>query len=122
MQAFHIQYRDTQGTLMRILTAVSRRALDITYVHAQVQSGVQQNNDQIYKVTLLLDVNPKQAGQLRRDWYAIVDVADVRTAPAESIADHVSASSSSSAWPGAPAHPPASTSHVTDETARAARA
>jgi acetolactate synthase small subunit len=119
MQAFHIQYRNTQGTLMRILTAVSRRALDITYVHAQVQP-----NDQIYKMTLLLDVNPKQAGQLRRDWYAIVDVADVRTAPAESIADHVSASSSSpsSAWPGASAHPPASTSNVSDETARAARA
>ncbi len=35
MQAFHIHYRNTQGTLMRILTAVSRRALDITYVHAE---------------------------------------------------------------------------------------
>ena len=117
MQAFHILYRNTQGTLMRILTAVSRRALDITYVHAQVVPG-EPKNDQSYKVTLLLEVNPKQVGQLRRDWYAIMDVEDVRIAPAESIAEHASA------WPGATGHPPSSvsTSHATDETARAARA
>ena len=77
MQAFHIHYRNTQGTLMRILTAVSRRALDITYVHAQPAQR------ETYKVTLLLDVNPKQAGQLRRDWYAIMDVTDVRITSAE---------------------------------------
>jgi acetolactate synthase small subunit len=106
MQAFHVHYRNTQGTLMRILTAVSRRALDITYVHAQT------GPDEIYKVTLLLDVNPKQAGQLRRDWYAIMDVTDVRMAPAESIADHAAN------WPGAAGHPPSSTT----ETVRAARA
>ena len=108
MQAFHIQYRNTQGTLMRILTAVSRRALDIIYVHAQASP-----DDKTYKVTLLLEVNAKQVGQLRRDWYAIMDVSDVRMAPADSIADH------GSAWPSATAHPP---SHATDQTARAARA
>jgi len=108
MQAFHIQYRNTQGTLMRILTAVSRRALDIVYVHAQASP-----DDKTYKVTLLLEVNAKQVGQLRRDWYAIMDVSDVRVAPAESVAEL------GSAWPGATAHPP---SHVTDQTARAARA
>jgi acetolactate synthase small subunit len=107
MQAFHIHYRNTQGTLMRILTAVSRRALDLTYVKAEADS-----NDLTYKVTLLLDVNPKQVGQLRRDWYAIVDVTDVRLASAESVTDHASASSSS--WPAA--------SRGTDETVRAARA
>jgi len=110
MQAFHIHYRNTQGTLMRILTAVSRRALEITYVHAQSEP-----NQQTCKVTLLLEVNPKQAGQLRRDWYAIVDVTDVRITSAEGITDHASASS----WPGANSHPPSS---ATDETARAARA
>ncbi len=108
MQAFHIHYRNTQGTLMRILTAVSRRALDITYVHAQASP-----DDKTYKVTLLLEVNAKQVGQLRRDWYAIIDVTDVRVAPAESI------TGPESAWPGASAHPP---SHATDQTARAARA
>ncbi len=110
MQAFHIHYRNTQGTLMRILTAVSRRALDITYVHAQVQP-----DDQIYKVTLLLDVNPKQVGQLRRDWFAIMDVEDVRIAPAETIADHAAT------WP-ASGRPPSSTTRSADDTARAARA
>jgi len=114
MQAFHIHYRNTQGTLMRILTAVSRRALEITYLHAQSESGGPKN-EQTCKVTLLLEVNPKQAGQLRRDWYAIVDVTDVRITSAESITDHASA------WPGA-SHPPSSANHATDETARAARA
>ena len=35
MQAFHIRYRNTQGTLMRILNAVSRRGLDLPYVQAE---------------------------------------------------------------------------------------
>jgi acetolactate synthase small subunit len=115
MQAFHIHYRNTQGTLMRILTAVSRRALDITYVHAQVQP-----DDQTYRVSLLLEVNPKQIGQLRRDWYAIMDVEDVRLASAESLADHASS------WPGALGPRPSSTTSLsanhTEDTARAARA
>jgi acetolactate synthase small subunit len=112
MQAFHIHYRNTQGTLMRILTAVSRRALDLTYVKAEAEP-----NEQIYKVTLLLDVNPKQVGQLRRDWYAIVDVTEVRLASSESAADHASA------WPGAtPQQPSSATPRPTDETVRAARA
>jgi acetolactate synthase small subunit len=105
MQAFHIHYRNTQGTLMRILTAVSRRALDLTYVHAEASP-----DDRIYKVTLLLDVNPKQVGQLRRDWYAIVDVTDVRLASADSVTGQPASSS----WPTA--------ARGTDETVRAARA
>ena len=35
MHVFHIRYRNTQGTLMRILNAVSRRGLDLTFVHAE---------------------------------------------------------------------------------------
>jgi acetolactate synthase small subunit len=111
MQAFHVYYRNTQGTLMRILTAVSRRAVELTYVHAQAES-----NDQTCKVTLLLEVNAKQVGQLRRDWYAIVDVTDVRIGSAESISDHAAD------WPGATPHPPSPASRPTDETIRAARA
>ena len=71
MHAFHIYYRNTQGTLMRILTAVSRRGLEISYLRAQT-SG------QVHRAELLLEVNPKQIGQLCRDWHAIVDVTDVR--------------------------------------------
>lgn len=71
MQAFHIHYRNTQGTLMRILTAVSRRGLEVAYLHA-AGTGPTQRAD------LLLEVTAKQVGQLCRDWYAIVDVTDVR--------------------------------------------
>ena len=70
MHAFHIHYRNTQGTLMRILTAVSRRGLEMFYVQACADGHGQ-------RASLLLDVNTKQIGQLCRDWYAIVDVMDV---------------------------------------------
>jgi acetolactate synthase regulatory subunit len=71
MNAFHIHYRNTQGTLMRILTAVSRRGIEVPYVHASPA-------DHGHRADLLLEVNPKQIGQLCRDWHAIVDVTDVR--------------------------------------------
>ncbi len=75
MHLFQIRYRNTQGTLMRILTAVTRRGLDLPYVQAE---PVEHNHE----VTLLLDVTPKQQGQLCRDWYAVVDVLEVRPATA----------------------------------------
>jgi acetolactate synthase small subunit len=71
MQTFHIQYRNTQGTLMRILNAASRRALDIPSVQAMPA-------EYDHQVTLLLEVTPKQAGQLHREWHSITDVLDVR--------------------------------------------
>jgi acetolactate synthase regulatory subunit len=71
MNAFHIRYRNTQGTLMRILTAVSRRGLEVPYLHAAAADGA-------FRADLLLEVNSKQIGQLCRDWHAIVDVIDVR--------------------------------------------
>jgi acetolactate synthase regulatory subunit len=73
MNAFHIHYRNTQGTLMRILTAVSRRGIEVPYVHASPASDG-------HRAELLLEVNAKQIGQLCRDWHAIVDVTDVRVA------------------------------------------
>jgi acetolactate synthase small subunit len=73
MHTFSIRYRNTQGTLMRILNAASRRALDIPYVQAEP-------NGHDHKVSIMLEVNSKQIGQLSRDWYAIVDVIDVDTA------------------------------------------
>ena len=71
MHEFHIHYRNTQGTLMRILTAVSRRGIEMPYVLASA-SGHEHRAD------LLLEVNAKQIGQLSRDWHAIVDVVEVR--------------------------------------------
>jgi acetolactate synthase regulatory subunit len=71
MNAFHIHYRNTQGTLMRILTAVSRRGIEIPYLHASASGHG-------CRADLLLEVNAKQTGQLCRDWYAIVDVTGVR--------------------------------------------
>jgi acetolactate synthase small subunit len=70
MQTFHIRYRNTQGTLMRILNAASRRGLDIAVVHAEPA-------ERDYLATLSLDVNQKQVGQLYREWYSIVDVVHV---------------------------------------------
>jgi acetolactate synthase small subunit len=75
MQVFHIRYRNTQGTLMRILNAVSRRGLDLPSVQAQAA-------EREHSVSLVLEVNPKQMGQLYREWYSIVDVTDVGSSPA----------------------------------------
>jgi acetolactate synthase small subunit len=71
MQVFHIRYRNSQGSLMRILNAISRRGLDLTSVHAEAAG-------QQHAVSVTLDVNHKQVGQLCREWYGIVDVIDVR--------------------------------------------
>lgn len=72
MQTFHIRYRNTQGTLMRILNAASRRGLDLPSVLAEAA-------DSDHQVTLMLDVNQKQVGQLYREWYSIADV--IRVSP-----------------------------------------
>ena len=75
MQTFHIRYRNTQGTLMRILNAASRRGLDLPSVHAEAAG-----HDHL--ITLMLEVNPKQIGQLFREWYAITDVIQVHSGAA----------------------------------------
>ena len=75
MHLFRIRYRNTQGTLMRILTAVSRRGLDLGYVQAE-PAGLE------HEVTLLVAVNAKQVGQLCRDWHATIDVHEVQVSAA----------------------------------------
>jgi acetolactate synthase small subunit len=104
MQVFHIRYRNVQGALMRILNAISRRGLEFTSVHAEAAG-------QNYAVTLLLEVNHKQVGQLYREWYAIVDVVEVRSRA-------VLHEQEVPAWGP---HPPASES-MADQSARAALA
>jgi acetolactate synthase small subunit len=100
METFQIRYRNTQGTLMRILNAVSRRGLDIPSVHASAA-------EQDHEVTLVLEVNPKQVGQLYREWYAITDVIHVG-----------SGAGGDAEWPAA--HPPAGV--ALEEQRTAARA
>ena len=97
MQLFHIRYRNTQGTLMRILNAASRRGLDLPAVQA---SAIERD----HQVTLALDANQKQTGQLYREWYSIADVIHVGPGAAHS-----------SAW--AAHHPPTG---ITLEGSRAA--
>jgi acetolactate synthase small subunit len=97
MQSFYIRYRNTQGTLMRILNAASRRGLDLPYVQAE-------QGESEHQVTLVLDVNAKQVGQLYREWYSITDV--IKVGPGAARGD---------AWTGH--HPPAG---VSVETQRAA--
>jgi acetolactate synthase regulatory subunit len=72
MKTYYIRYRNTQGTFLRILTAVQRRGLEMSYVHAE-QVGEQ------HLVTLALQMNAKQAQQVCREWHAIVDVDEVST-------------------------------------------
>ena len=60
MQTFHIRYRNTQGTLMRILNAASRRALDLPMVQAEPA-------EHDHQVTLALEVNvARLEGTLKR--------------------------------------------------------
>jgi acetolactate synthase small subunit len=70
MHLFQIRYRNTQGTLMRILMAASRRGLSMSYVQAMPLEDA-------YEARLLLDVTEKQSAQLYRDWHATVDVLEV---------------------------------------------
>jgi acetolactate synthase small subunit len=105
MHVFHIRYRNTQGTLMRILNAASRRGIDMPYVQAEPV-------EHTHRVTLLLEVAPKQVGQLCRDWNAIVDVIQVRAGiPLHGMEQ-------TGPWTALP-HPPAA---VTAEAARSATA
>jgi acetolactate synthase regulatory subunit len=67
---FEIRYYNSQGTLMRILTTVARRGLDLPYVKAEACGDA-------HRVTLLLEATPKQIAQLCRDWRAIIDVIEV---------------------------------------------
>lgn len=85
MNLFHVRYRNTQGTLLRILNAVSRRGLDMPYVQAEPV-------EHVHRATLLLNVTAKQAEQLVREWHSIVDVVDVRSGAAvKEIGEHANA-------------------------------
>jgi hypothetical protein len=64
---YHILFTPSQGTLMRILTQVTRRAIPLEEIRAVKGS-----------VLLVLDVTAKQDGQLRRAWENQIDVSEVQ--------------------------------------------
>jgi acetolactate synthase small subunit len=106
MHAFHIRYRNTQGTLMRILTAISRRAIELPYVQAEPA-------EHDHKVTLLVEVNQKQVGQLSRDWYAIMDVVDVHAAIVQDATEFIRMRSIPAHGPASAVLPEVSAQHAT---------
>lgn len=67
---FQIAYHDRQGTLMRILGIVTRRGLGLPYLRAERAGAA-------HRVTLRVAVNPKQLGQLRREWSVTPDVIEI---------------------------------------------
>jgi len=61
---FTVKFRPTQGTLMRILTEITRRGLELDYVHAF--GGI---------AHLRIDqIKDKQRDQLIRAWSSAIDV------------------------------------------------
>jgi hypothetical protein len=64
---YHILFTPSQGTLMRILTQVTRRGIPLEEIRAVKGS-----------VLLVLDVTEKQDGQLRRAWENQIDVTEVQ--------------------------------------------
>ena len=70
MHQCQIRYRNSQGTLLRILLAATRRGLDL-------HSGRAEPEGASHRATLQLEANARQLAQLGRDWRAIVDVLEV---------------------------------------------
>lgn len=68
MITFRISHDNSQGVLLRVLGAVSRRALSFYLVHAEHNV-----------IELELEVNKKTHGQLLREWHSIVGVKGVQT-------------------------------------------
>jgi hypothetical protein len=64
---YQILFAPSQGTLMRILTQVTRRGIPLEEIRAVKGS-----------VLLVLDVNEKQHGQLVRAWENQIDVTEVQ--------------------------------------------
>lgn len=71
---FEILYRNSQGTLMRLLTTVSRRGLDFEAVHAEPDPHA----PGLHRLALIVRANEKHIAQMCRDWRVTTDVAEVR--------------------------------------------
>jgi len=78
MHSFHVYYRNPEDTLPRILNAISGRGLDLPYVRTEAVQAEPEPLVSAHRVSLLLDLNPKQIGELCRDWHAIDAVMEVR--------------------------------------------
>ncbi len=86
MHSFHVYYRNPESTLPRILHAISRHGLDLPYVRAEPVRAEPEPLASVHRVSLLLDLNPKQIAGLCRDWHALSDVVEVRAgAPSDDM-------------------------------------
>ncbi len=76
---FEIHYRNSQGTLMRLLTTVSRRGLDFEQVRAEpLAGGSASGGADLYRLVIALRAHSKHIAQMCRDWRSIVDIVEVR--------------------------------------------
>lgn len=76
---FEIHYRNSQGTLMRLLTTVSRRGLDFEQVRAEPLAGHSSpDGADVYRLVIALRAHSKHIAQMCRDWRSIVDTVEVR--------------------------------------------
>ena len=74
MKSYYINYRNEQGVLLRIITAVTRRGIPIeTLVSTPVPA-----ND--YLAVVQIEPTKAQQAQLKRDWKGIIGVLNVREA------------------------------------------
>ena len=76
---FEIHYRNSQGTLMRLLTTASRRGLDFEQVRAEpLAGGSASGGADLYRLVIALRAHSKHIAQMCRDWRSIVDTVEVR--------------------------------------------
>jgi hypothetical protein len=69
---FTIKFRPTQGTLLRILSEITRRGLELNYLHAVSGMGAVPGQA-VIKVN---EVKDKQRDQLLRAWRSTIDVEE----------------------------------------------
>jgi len=69
---FTIRFRPTQGTLLRVLSEITRRGLELNYIQAHSGKGAVPGRA-VIRVDELKD---KQRDQLLRAWRSTIDVEE----------------------------------------------
>lgn len=75
---YRIVYRNEQGVLLRVITAVTRRGITIEELSAAP------GNNGLHIAVFRMEPTEKQEQQLRRDWNAVIGVEYVRM-PRENV-------------------------------------
>lgn len=74
---FTVKFRPTQGTLLRVLSEITRRALELNYIHAISGKGAVPGR----AVIRVDEVSDKQRDQLLRAWRSTIDVEEASFLP-----------------------------------------